>query len=88
MKVQPPAAHAGRYSQDAFEIDEAVGTVRCPKGIGTELRSTPDRSRHVAFGDACEASPTSPAMHELEDWPPDQRASEAQHAESGAFATA
>lgn len=57
VKVQPPTARDGMYSQDAFEIDKANDTVRCPNGAEVELRSRPDGSAIASFGEQCGACP-------------------------------
>jgi hypothetical protein len=60
VKVQPPAAREGMYSQDAFTIDRAAGTASCPAGEQVELRTRADGSSHASFGDACASCPLKP----------------------------
>lgn len=57
VKVQPPSAKNGQFTQDAFDIDTDAQTVRCPAGILVQLRLMPDGSRVAAFGEACESCP-------------------------------
>ncbi|MGO9790984.1 MAG: transposase [Solirubrobacteraceae bacterium] len=55
-KVQPPVAPGGRYSKDAFSIDLAAGTVTCPAGQITTLRSS-GAGQIAYFGQACGGCP-------------------------------
>jgi hypothetical protein len=43
----------GGFTLDDFTVDEAAGTVTCPKGITRGIT----RSRHVVFGAACRGCP-------------------------------
>ena len=56
-KVQGPAARAGMFSQDAFEIDLDAGTVRCPEGVLVQLRPRKDGLSHASFGEHCASCP-------------------------------
>ena len=51
-KVQPPAAPAGRFAKDEFAIDLEAGTVTCPAGQTTALRTLKD-GQIAYFGTAC-----------------------------------
>jgi hypothetical protein len=51
-KVQPPAAPAGRFAKDEFAIDLEAGTVTCPAGQTTALR-TLKNGQIAYFGTAC-----------------------------------
>jgi transposase len=53
VKVQPPSAREGMFSQDAFGIDTNAADVRCPAGIRVSLRVLKDRSRIAEFGANC-----------------------------------
>ena len=55
VKVQPPTAPDGKFAKDAFEIDLAHQTVRCPAGALVVIRSTPERNgtRVASFGASC-----------------------------------
>jgi hypothetical protein len=53
VKVQPPSAREGMFSQDAFEIDTSVGTACCPNGQRVQLRVLPDNSRTADFASHC-----------------------------------
>jgi hypothetical protein len=53
VKVQPPSARAGMFSQDAFEIDTSAGTACCPNGVRVRLRVLPDNSRTADFASNC-----------------------------------
>jgi transposase len=53
VKVQPPSARAGMYSQDDFEIDLVEGTVRCPAGVRVSLRVLNDSSSTAEFAGSC-----------------------------------
>jgi hypothetical protein len=57
VKVQPPSAVEGMYSQDAFTIDHAANTVCCPAGRLVPLRLRKDGSGHASFGVSCNDCP-------------------------------
>lgn len=60
VKVQPPAARAGMYSQDAFTIDVTANTVCCPAGQLVPLRRSKDGAGHASFGASCNDCPHKP----------------------------
>jgi hypothetical protein len=53
VKVQPPSAREGMFSQDDFEIDMNAAAVRCPAGTRVSLRMQKDGSRVAEFGGSC-----------------------------------
>ena len=55
-KVQPPVAPGGRYAKDAFSIDLEAGTVICPAGHTTTLRSSGE-GQIAHFAQACAGCP-------------------------------
>lgn len=57
VKVQPPAAREGMYSQDAFTIDVTANTVSCPAGHLVTLRRSTDGAGHASFGVSCNNCP-------------------------------
>lgn len=57
VKVQPPTAREGMFSQDDFEIDTTVGTVRCPVGVRASLRMHKDGSSTASFTENCADCP-------------------------------
>ena len=57
VKVQPPSAKSGMFSQDAFAIDTAAGTACCPNGVRVQLRVLPDGSATADFSPHCDACP-------------------------------
>jgi len=57
VKVQPPAAREGMFSQDDFEIDAKVAAVTCPAGVRVALRVLKDGSSIAEFGAGCAACP-------------------------------
>jgi hypothetical protein len=57
VKVQPPAAREGMYSQDAFTIDVTANTVCCPAGRLVPLRRSKDGAGHATFGASCNDCP-------------------------------
>ncbi len=60
VKVQPPSAREGMFSQDDFTIDAGACEVRCPVGVRVSLRVIKDGSRFAAFGDHCADCPLRP----------------------------
>src|SRR5262249_8469356 len=54
VKVQPPTARAGKFSQDEFRIDLDAGSVQCPAGQLVKLRLSKDGSGEAQFGASCE----------------------------------
>ena len=60
VKVQPPSAREGMFSQDDFEIDTTAGTVRCPAGVRVSLRVLKDGSSLAAFAPSCAECPLLP----------------------------
>lgn len=57
VKVQPPSAREGMFSQDAFEIDTAAGHASCPNGVRVRLHVLPDGSAAAGFGPHCDTCP-------------------------------
>jgi hypothetical protein len=57
VKVQPPSAREGMYSQDAFKIDVTANTVCCPAGQLVPLRRSKDGAGHASFGASCNDCP-------------------------------
>jgi len=57
VKVQPPSARDGMFSQDAFEVDAHEGQVRCPAGVRVSLRVLKDGSSLADFADSCADCP-------------------------------
>jgi len=57
VKVQPPSAREGMYSQDAFTIDVTANTVGCPAGQLVPLRRSKDGAGHASFGASCNDCP-------------------------------
>ena len=57
VKVQPPSARDGMYSQDAFTIDLTANTVCCPAGQLVPLRRSKDGAGHASFGASCNDCP-------------------------------
>ncbi len=56
VKVQAPAAPAGKFSKDAFDVDLTNNTVRCPAGVLVAIRSPTagsDGLRLASFGVRC-----------------------------------
>lgn len=53
VKVQGPSAPSGHFGKDAFEIDLAANTVRCPAGLLVRIRAKPDGGGLASFGVAC-----------------------------------
>jgi hypothetical protein len=61
VKVQPPSAREGMYSQDAFTIDVTVNTVCCPAGQLVPLRRSKDGAGRASFGATCNQCPHKPS---------------------------
>ena len=57
VKVQPPSARAGKFSQEDFRIDLVAGTVQCPAGPRVQLRVRHDGSGEARFGSLCRSCP-------------------------------
>ena len=57
VKVQAPAAPAGRFTKDRFEIDTAAGTVRCPNDQLVQIRTGKDGSGMARFDKHCPSCP-------------------------------
>jgi transposase len=57
VKVQPPSAREGMFSQDDFEIDTKAGEVCCPAGVRVSLQMVKDGSRVAEFGENCAECP-------------------------------
>ena len=57
VKVQPPSAAKGHFTQDAFVIDVDAKTVTCPNGQLVQLRLQKDGSGIADFGVACLSCP-------------------------------
>ena len=60
VKVQPPSAREGMFSQDAFTIDSEALTVRCPRGVLVPLRLGRDGAGLAEFGASCNDCPLQP----------------------------
>jgi Transposase DDE domain len=60
VKVQPPSARAGMFSQDDFTIDTKSAEVSCSAGVRVSLRVLKDGSRVAEFGDHCADCPMRP----------------------------
>ena len=56
IKVQPPAARAGRFTKAEFASDLEAGTVTCPAGLVAPLRPVA-KGAVASFGAACAACP-------------------------------
>jgi hypothetical protein len=57
VKVQPPSAREGKYSQDDFRIDLNACSVQCPAGHLVKLRLSKDGSSEAQFGVICKSCP-------------------------------
>jgi hypothetical protein len=57
VKVQPPSAAKGHFSQDAFTIDTDAKTVTCPAGQLVPIRLHKDGSGTAEFGAQCASCP-------------------------------
>ncbi len=57
VKVQPPSAREGMFSQDDFEIDTTAAEVRCPAGVRVSLRVLKDGASIAEFGESCAECP-------------------------------
>jgi transposase/IS5 family transposase len=57
VKVQPPSAREGMFSQDDFEIDTKGAEVCCPAGLRVALRVLKDGSGMAEFGGNCADCP-------------------------------
>jgi hypothetical protein len=57
IKVQPPSAREGKFSQEAFQIDTTAGTVCCPNGVELPLQERANGSRVARFGANCATCP-------------------------------
>jgi hypothetical protein len=57
VKVQPPSAREGMFSQDDFEIDTTAARVRCPAGVRVSLGVLKDGSSIADFGGSCAECP-------------------------------
>jgi len=57
VKVQPPSAREGMFSQDDFEIELNAGSVCCPAGVRVSLNVLKDGSAAAHFGLACAQCP-------------------------------
>jgi len=57
VKVQPPSAREGMFSQDDFEIDIKAAEARCPAGVRVSLRMLKDGSQTADFGASCAECP-------------------------------
>lgn len=60
VKVQPPSAREGMFSQDDFEIDTKAAEARCPAGVRVSLLMLKDGSRIADFGASCAECPQRP----------------------------
>jgi hypothetical protein len=61
VKVQAPTAPDGRLTKEAFQIDLANDTVRCPSGQLVQIRRRSDGSGMANFGVACNQCPLAPS---------------------------
>ncbi len=83
VKVQPPPARQGMFSQDAFAIDGEAETVRCPAGVSVPLVRQSDDSGRAEFGASCTTCPmrnqctTSPKGRTVQTHPKHKTLSEA-----------
>ena len=57
VKVQPPSAREGLFSQDDFQIDTNTDEVCCPAGVRVSLQMVKDGSRVAEFGENCADCP-------------------------------
>jgi Transposase DDE domain/Transposase domain (DUF772) len=57
VKVQPPSARDGMFSQEAFAIDIDAQTVRCPAGFTAMLQRQQDGSSIAEFAPHCSSCP-------------------------------
>jgi hypothetical protein len=57
VKVQPPTAREGKFSQDDFTINLERGSVQCPAGHLVQLRRGKDGSGEAQFGALCNDCP-------------------------------
>ena len=57
VKVQPPSAREGMFSQDDFVIDTKAAEAGCPAGVRVALRVLKDGSSIAEFGGNCAACP-------------------------------
>jgi hypothetical protein len=57
VKVQPPTAREGKYSQDDFRIDLDACTVQCPAGHLVKIRLAKDGSGEAQFSALCKDCP-------------------------------
>jgi hypothetical protein len=57
VKVQPPSAREGMFSQDDFAIDTRGAEVCCPAGMRVSLRVLKDGSRFADFANHCSSCP-------------------------------
>ena len=57
VKVQPPSAREGMFSQDDFTIDTSAGEACCPAGLRVSLHMLKDGSRVAEFGERCAECP-------------------------------
>ena len=57
VKVQPPSAREGMFSQDDFAIDTHAAEVCCPAGFRVSLRLPKDGSSIAEFGASCAECP-------------------------------
>jgi transposase len=53
VKVQPPSARDGMFSQDAFTLDTTANQAQCPAGVRVSLHVLKDGSRLAEFGAYC-----------------------------------
>jgi transposase len=57
VRVQPPSAREGMFSQEDFRIDTTAGTVHCPAGVRVSLSMLKDGSRIADFAEDCGECP-------------------------------
>lgn len=57
VKVQPPSAREGMFSQDDFDIDMKAREVCCPAGVRVSLHMMKDGSSVADFGEHCATCP-------------------------------
>jgi hypothetical protein len=91
VKVQPPSAREGMFSQDDFAIDTAASQVCCPAGVRVSLRVLKDGSSVAEFGENCadcRRLSTAIGVHTGQSRPHHQAAPKARDARSSSQASA
>jgi transposase len=57
VKVQPPTARDGMFSQDHFKVDTRLSEACCPAGVRVSLRVLKDGWSVASFGESCADCP-------------------------------